>query len=281
VTSSAADGLLADYLSAWNLRAAERLATTATSSVYTVESLSGPAVLKIFTHKGQVDEAGGAPALQAFDGDGAVRLLRHDARAQLLEPANGGDLTTLVAQGRDGEATRILADVMNRLHGVHTHPGQSALTPLRRRFASLFQRAARDDDRLFTEAAASADRLLSAPLDERTLHGDVHHANVCLSESRGWLAIDPKGLVGECTFDAANVVLNPVELPRVVLAPGRCVATLETLAAAMDLDRQRLLSFTFCFACLSACWSDEDGEDPMLALAVAGIVRPHMSQRFE
>jgi streptomycin 6-kinase len=43
------------------------------------------------------------------------------------------------------------------------------------------------------------------------------------------------------------------------------------MATALDLDRKRLLSYTFAHACLSACWSLEDGDDPSHALAMAEI----------
>lgn len=41
------------------------------------------------------------------------------------------------------------------------------------------------------------------------LHGDVHHGNVLNFGARGWLAIDPRGLVGERAFDHANLLCNP------------------------------------------------------------------------
>ena len=71
--------------------------------------------------------------------------------------------------------------------------------PIRDRFAALFQRA-RDDQNAgcqtdYVHAAIIADQMMSTP---RTawLHGDLHHENIMFS-SRGWLVIDPVGLVGE------------------------------------------------------------------------------------
>jgi aminoglycoside/hydroxyurea antibiotic resistance kinase len=42
------------------------------------------------------------------------------------------------------------------------------------------------------------------------LHGDLHHGNVLDFGLRGWLAIDPKGLLGERGFDFANIFTNPI-----------------------------------------------------------------------
>jgi len=45
-------------------------------------------------------------------------------------------------------------------------------------------------ERLFEELIVS--------MDEATLlHGDLHHDNILAAERQPWLALDPKGLVGE------------------------------------------------------------------------------------
>jgi streptomycin 6-kinase len=54
-----------------------------------------------------------------------------------------------------------------------------------------------------------ANVLLSSPQDEVVLHGDLHHGNILDFGTRGWLAIDPKGLLGERGFDYANIFTNP------------------------------------------------------------------------
>jgi streptomycin 6-kinase len=43
------------------------------------------------------------------------------------------------------------------------------------------------------------------------------------------------------------------------------------VAEAAGLDRDRLLRWILAYSGLSAAWSLEDGQDPALALAVAGI----------
>ena len=56
------------------------------------------------------------------------------------------------------------------------------------------------------------------------LHGDLNPTNVLRSD-RGWLAIDPKPMVGDPAFDAARLVLQlaPEEGPDPVTALGaRC-----------------------------------------------------------
>jgi streptomycin 6-kinase len=226
-------------------------------------------VIKLLTDIGVEDEAAGAAALTYFDGLGAVRLLEHDHRAHLLEYAECPDLVSMVEGGDDERATLTIAVVLNALHERRDKPPPSGLKTLRERFQSLFARAASPSpDPIYVKAARLAEELLASEQAPQVLHGDMHHGNVRHCEGRGWLAIDPKGLYGERTFDAANVLLNPNK-SAIVLDERRIVRTLDILASELSLDRTRLAGFVFAYCCLSACWSVEDGDDPTLALAVA------------
>ena len=40
------------------------------------------------------------------------------------------------------------------------------------------------------------------------LHGDLHHYNILSAEREPWLAIDPKGIVGEPEYEAAAFLRN-------------------------------------------------------------------------
>lgn len=272
------DGL-AHYLQTWHLSDPQPLAETATSRLYTVRVDGQTAVLKLLTPMGIQDEHSGAVALDCFGGQGAVRLLRHDDRAHLLEYAPGPDLVPLVRNGADDEATIIAAGVLNQLHHAGNGTLPAGLHPLRRWFRALFQRAETDldagADTIYVRAVRLADDLLAHPQDECVLHGDIHHQNIRQSE-RGWLAFDPKGLRGERTYDAANWLCNPVDLPEVVGDKARLLRTAAILAEQIAVERPRLLAFVFVYACLSACWSLEDGGDTSLALTVASLVESYL-----
>jgi len=41
------------------------------------------------------------------------------------------------------------------------------------------------------------------------MHGDFHHYNV-LSSDRGWLAIDPKGMLGPAAYEVGPLLMNPL-----------------------------------------------------------------------
>ncbi len=259
---------LNDYLHLWGLSDPQPLAQTATSTVYTVTYQGGRVVLKLLTPIGVEDEQSGAVALDYWNGSGAVKLLRHGDNAHLREDAEGNNLTTLVERGGDEQAAKIIADVLNQLHAVRS-PIPNGLWMLERRFQSLFERASLYPDTIFARAAVVARRLLDDPRDVRVLHGDMHHYNVRQS-ARGWLAYDPKGVVGERAFDAANTLCNPDGVPDLLRSETRLLRNAEILARGMGVDLGRLLAFTFAYACLSAAWTLEDANaDASLALTVA------------
>jgi streptomycin 6-kinase len=266
---------LARYLEAWELSDPQPLARTATSRVYTVTFGGTRVVLKLLTRVGVADERRGAAALRHFDGRGAIRLLRDDGQAHLLEYADGEDLVALVRQGEDEQATEIISEVLNRLHQGSKSP-PDGLRPLRRWFRSLFRRGENDRrtgaQSIFVRAAPIAGALLDDPRQVCVLHGDIHHENIRHKTGRGWLAFDPKGLVGERTFDAANTLCNPVDMPALVEDEARLMRNAEILARALDVELSRLMAYTFAYACLSASWFLDGGDDPAHSLRVAEIV---------
>ena len=170
--------------------------------------------------------------------------------------------------GEDDEATLILCAAVGRLQAAGTGPPPATLRPLPRWFAALGPGAKRHGGVLVLSAEV-AEALLASPRDERVLHGDAHHANVLDGGPRGWLAIDPKGLVGERGYDYANILCNPdIET---AAAPGRLARRATIIAEAAGLDRDRLLRWTLAYAGLSASWTLDGGGDASPALLIATI----------
>jgi streptomycin 6-kinase len=274
---------LDDYLAAWDLSNPRLLSQTMTSHIYTVVHDSTMVVLKLLSSS-EVDERRGSLALRYFDGRGAVRLLRNDDGAQLMEYASGHALVTLVEHGEDEKATRIMAQVIKQLHSVPQDAPKDGMVMLDRWFEALFVRAAADKKlgfkSIFERGASLAGRLLSEQQEIRVLHGDIHHYNIRYSP-RGWLAFDPKGVVGERTYDCANALCNPV-MPELVHNEARLLNNAAILADALALELGRVLAFAYAYACLNASWWTQLGgragaEDIVQwHLDVAKIIEPHI-----
>ncbi|MFZ0218179.1 MAG: aminoglycoside phosphotransferase family protein [Candidatus Dormiibacterota bacterium] len=215
-----------------------------------VTVLGRPALLKVTN---EPEELAGSRALEKWDGNGAVRVLARDGNAVVLERA-GRPLRSLVSD--DGAATRVLCAVARRLHG-HTLWGLDEFPSLRRWFSSLF----RDTHPRFDRVRAIADRLLDRSTSPILLHGDLHHDNVLDGAGRGWLAIDPKGIVGAREFDYCNIFTN--------WAPRQAVehfdSRLGIVAATAAIDRCDLLRWVASWSALSGIWHLEDGDEARAA----------------
>jgi streptomycin 6-kinase len=274
---------LNDYLTAWDLSNPRLLSKTMTSHIYTVVHDSEVVVLKLLSAS-EADEQRGALALRYFDGRGAVRVYRYDDGAQLMEYVSGDALVTLVEHGEDEKATRIIAQVIKQLHSVPQDAPKDGMVMLDRWFEALFVRAAADrqvgNESIFERGASLAEQLLTDQQEIRVLHGDIHHYNIKHSP-RGWLAFDPKGVVGERTYDCANALCNPV-MPELVHNETRLLNNAAILADALELELERVLAFTYVYACLNASWwtqlSDRKGAEDIVQwhLDVAKIIEPHI-----
>ncbi len=254
------------------------------SHIYTVTHGAETVILKILSAS-ETDEQRGAAALRCFEGRGAVRLLRYDDSAHLLEYAAGDELVTLVERGEDENATLIIAQVIKQIHSVPQDVSRDGLVMLDRWFGALFTKAAADRqsgvESIYVRSAAFAERLLADPREVRVLHGDIHHRNIRQS-ARGWLAFDPKGVIGERTYDCANTLCNPA-MPELVHNETRLLTHAAILADTLALDVSRVLAFTYAYACLNASWwSRRVGMDAIAEdlvrwhLKVAAIIELHL-----
>jgi streptomycin 6-kinase len=172
------------------------------------------------------------------------------------------------------DASRIICAVAAELHAPSERP-LPALVPLDVWFREL-EFAASGYGGILVHAAAKARELLRTPRDVTVLHGDLHHGNVLDFGPRGWLAIDPKGLIGERCFDFANIFRNPDE--EIASAPGRLARRVSVVAEAAGLERSQLLEWILAYAGLTAAWSLGDGDDPALALAMAELAAAEIAR---
>ncbi|HKP26378.1 MAG TPA: aminoglycoside phosphotransferase family protein [Dongiaceae bacterium] len=253
------------YLKRWSLTRDGLPIVTHSSDLLPVRQDGRAAMLKIAR---EAEERRGAGLMTWWDGDGAARVLAHDGDAVLLERATGHrSLTAMVHDGADDEASRILCDVAARLHAPRNRPLPD-LIPLSAWFAELEPGAAKHGG-ILARAAEVARSLLNDQHEIAVLHGDLHHGNVLDFGPRGWLAIDPKRLLGERAFDFANIFRNPdLEIAK---APGRLARQATVIAEAARLDRARLMRWVLAYAGLSAAWVLNDGDNATLDLAVAEI----------
>jgi streptomycin 6-kinase len=205
-------------------------------------------------------------ALRFYDGRGACRLLDADADKGmlLLERLQPGRmLSTLVD---DERATRIAAEVMRRLWRP-VPENRSDFIQLKDWFDGFKRLRQRFNGgtgplpaKLVETAETLSQEFLVENKNEALLHGDFHHFNVLESE-RGWLAIDPKGVVGPKGYEVGPLLINPIDRfldgnnPR-----AQTEKRIAILSEMLGMERGRIRNWGFCHAVLSAWWSVEDND---------------------
>src|SRR2546425_6526152 len=160
---------------------------------------AGDAVLKV-AWEGDTESLHEGDALELWDGDGAVRLLRRSGRALLEERAvPGDDISGL----DDDEATAVALEVAARIWRPASPPF-GPVAPVVRRW---LDRAAREDRELVPLARDLIAEL--GPTADWVVHGDFHHHNILRHGAR-FVAIDPKPYLADREYDVPSFLWNPL-----------------------------------------------------------------------
>ena len=219
-------------------------------------------------------------SLRLYDGRGIARLLESDADlgALLLERLQPGVM--LDSEDDETKATIIAAGVMRQLWrpAPANHQFQT-VADWGKGFERLHQRfdggVGPFPTEMVTEAEETFASLLATSAEPVVLHGDLHHFNILSAEREPWLAIDPKGVVGERAYEVGAFMRNP--WPELLSRPDVGVIMsrrLDVFSESLTIDRQRLRAWAFSQAVLSAWWSFEDhGRVSEHALTCAAVLR--------
>lgn len=212
----------------------------------------------------------GTAALRFFNGSGACRLVEYDEENGflLLERLRPGEMLSTI--GDDDEATHIAAQVMQNLW--KPAPEVSEFIQLSDWFDGLkkirphFDGGTGPFPKTLLERVEFSLPELFADWNKKLLHGDFHHFNV-LSSERGWLAIDPKGVIGPAGYEIGPFMLNPwkgisdgsrfkacPERSRRIQAERRA----GILSERLGFEREKIIMWSTAHALLSAWWSLED-----------------------
>lgn len=272
----------------WNISSAFLIADTRNAKIYRATQIDGTSVIiKMLTADG-LHEVIGADYLRWANGNGAVRLIDQFDETLLLEAAGSMTLKDFWLIRGEEQATDRVVDLIKKLHGAAGGADISALTPLKRHFASLsnhqLEASGKASAALCFSRTIALD-LLSEDQQNSVLHGDLHHENILHSDGRGWLAIDPQGLIGNPIYDCANVFGNPdgPALGEIVNAPrAHYLAT--RFAALFRTEPSHVLRYAIAHAGLSLSWHLEDknrieeGSDAAYRLAFIELGRELLAQ---
>ena len=252
--------LVSDCAHRWRLSIGKPFGNLSYNYVLQVTLEDGtPAVLKAGVPRPEIGRE--IAAMELYNGRGAAKLLAADAELGilLLEQLQPGSVLHQAVD--DDQATRIAAQLMQTLW--RPAPSTLPFRPLKQWTRALNRINEQTTplpwilvdkaQKLFAELFTSTDR-------EVVLHGDLHHENI-LKSGQQWLAIDPKGIVGDPYYEPAPFLYNPLKILYEDNAKQRLNRRIDILAETLNFDRTRLATYGFCQCILSAAWSIEDHHD--------------------
>jgi streptomycin 6-kinase len=253
--------LLAETARRWDLRLGDPFLLSYNYVCAATRADGTQAVLKVGVPNDELTSE--INTLDMYAGKGACRLYECDPANGLLLLERLFPGTMLVELADDDEATHIAARVMKQTH--RPVPQAQGFLSLRAWFDELkgLRRLFNSGSGPFPEKSlALAEGLIRELFEENRpqvlLHGDFHHYNILNSE-RGWLVIDPKGVIGAPEYDVCPYLVNPIE-PVPPDAIRRSQRRMAIFSEEVGFDLQRLRAWAICFSVLSSFWDmQEDG----------------------
>jgi len=203
-------------------------------------------------------------ALNYFAGNGMARLIVANAEEGwlLLEKVVPGN--SLSELNDEDEATIIFANLVQKLKMPIVDDKDfstidswlSGLKRLKKQFPKgneLFSA------KIINSSYEISQRLLQSIGEKTLLHGDLHHDNILSNGCDSWLAIDPKGIIGETEYEAGAFMKNPIsKLITTSNLKKLFLRRTDIIAEITGFDRERILGWSFVVAVLSAWWNFED-----------------------
>lgn len=207
-------------------------------------------------------------SLEYFDGCGSIRLIDYNEKynALLLQQAIPGIVLKSFYPMQVEFVIDCYTTTIQKLHkplvGEHDNPHISD-------WLKSLNKANQLPKHLLKKAIDLKDKLLASPTQQIFLHGDLHHDNI-LQHNNEWLAIDPKGIIGELEFElAAFDFIHSSELEKGLNIKALLEERVEHISQNMKCDAQRVKDWIFVRLMLSAAWWMEDRGDPSINIKLA------------
>jgi streptomycin 6-kinase len=234
-----------------------------------------PAVLKIGLDEKVTQEE--IATLTFYNGYGCVKLLAHHSvhSALLLEQLDPGTPLSTLFPKEDSAAVNHAYEVMKQLH--ISQLGGSHVTKFRHVKDVVGALDTVNPNAiplsLLNKARECTRRLVQSQTNFALLHGDLHQDNILSGRGSQWVAIDPKGIIGEPAFEMASFIYNPItQLADCAKASELIHHRIVRFSKLSSIREIRIKEWAFARAVLSACWNSEENLSPDNFLKVAHLI---------
>lgn len=200
-----------------------------------------------------------AEALRSFSSHGGVKPIIDEPHLIIMEKALPGASLKSHYPDKDDIASKILCDLITKLHKAPI-PEHHAFHQL----SSLFK-VIDDFEDLPTNIQAKAKKIRTALFSKTErfvlLHGDLHHENI-LKQEDNFVAIDPKGFIGNPVYDVTAYIINPMpELLNDSSLKHLIQNRVDVIASALNVSNKEVLHWTFLKSVKCWIWSKQDNLD--------------------
>ncbi|UOR13808.1 aminoglycoside phosphotransferase family protein [Halobacillus amylolyticus] len=199
-------------------------------------------------------------ALIMLDSSGVVRLIDadRDHGVLILEKVSPG--TMLAELEKEDKVCQIASEVMK---GLITPASEGMNLPSTKDREAELALICKDHPNQFgpfltqtlKRALAVFTYMNKTMVDPKLLHGDFHHYNVLSNGHESWIAIDPKGLIGEVEYDLIQFLMNCLPKDGVFEV---IESRVEKFTKELDLDLHRLLLWGYAHSVLSSVWTVDE-----------------------
>lgn len=219
-------------------------------------------------------------ALKRFSEQVSIKIENEDLENNvvLLEQAVPGIPVSKITN--DEEQVYITSQVIKKLHVQMTENDTKVFSSINdwAKIFDMYKEKTQNNGPIPKELVNLGHGIFTDLLQENRkqylLHGDLHNDNI-LSSSRGWLVIDPKGIIGEQEFELGAFLRNPFyDLPKNSNHKETETRRIIQFADELCFDPERIRLWALASSIISMVWFWEDeGKVSDIYLRNAELIR--------
>lgn len=257
--------LVKTYETKWGLKSKGTFPGLSINFVERVQTKNGEDLVLKIGFLGDEEFLREVKALRIYGGNGAIKILKEDLDNSviLLEACiPGNPLHTIENEEKE---ILIFTNICKRIWTkVPEDSGFAKLADESKYFDWYFANIEKCKDSLPEDLVIKAQKvfkdLINSQGDLYLLHADLHHDNILNSE-RGWLSIDPKGIIGEREYEPSVYILNPYKRFKEneeLIKKDFFAKRVKLISKALNLNEERVAKWAFIKQILALIWSLQD-----------------------
>lgn len=244
----------------WSLEKLRPFSETHSSFLFEAVYQYQPVIVKYF--KDGSDEANSVFALKHYNSSGAITVLQSSANAVMLPKI----MPAITLDSCVQNDVKVFCTLVEKLYQQPLNDAIIAKLPNISALGRTFnihaqQRSSNRSQGLSAHIVQKASSIFAALCASQTrqvvVHGDLHHFNILYDAAHGWVAIDPKGYIGEPEVEVSPFLRNPLGSPGLYCTEHTIKSRIEAIADCLQLDQERILLWFYCLSVLSVLYQEE------------------------